>query len=47
MNTETGGVTPADTLANTLVEYFNSVPYVRASMVVETGSSALIVKPTI
>ena len=38
--------TPADTLAATLAEY-NSIPYVRASMVVETGSSAVIVKPTI
>ncbi|MHB2036167.1 MAG: hypothetical protein ACYCPW_05425 [Nitrososphaerales archaeon] len=40
-------LTPADTLASTLVEYFNSIPCVRASMVVETGSSALIVKRTI
>jgi len=40
-------LTPADTLAATLVEYFDSIPYVRASMVVETGSSAAIVKPTI
>jgi len=39
-------LTPADTLVTTLVEY-NSIPYVRASMVVETGSSAVIVKPTI
>jgi len=42
--------TPADTLAATLmVEYFNRIPYVRASMVVETGSPALIVEqqPTI
>ena len=39
--------TPADTLASTLVEYFNSIPYLRASMVVETGSPALVVKPTI
>jgi len=38
--------TPADTLAATLAEY-NGIPYVRASMVVETGSSAVIVKPTI
>jgi len=38
--------TPADTLASTLVEY-NGIPYVRASMVVETGSPAVIVKPTI
>ena len=36
--------TPADTLAATLVEYFNSIPYVRASMVVETGSLALVVE---
>ena len=55
MNIEKEGVptvrrelTPADTLAATLVEYFNSIPYVRASMVVETGSPALVVeKPTI
>ena len=40
-------LTPGDTLASTLVEYFNSIPYVGASMVVETGSSSLIVKPTI
>ena len=39
--------TPADTLASTLVEYFNNIPCVRASMVVETGSPAVIVKPTI
>jgi putative transposase len=41
--------TPADTLASTLMmEYFNRIPYVRASMVVETGSPALVVeKPTI
>jgi len=40
--------TPADTLAATLAEYFNSIPHVRASMVVETGSSAIVVeKPTI
>jgi putative transposase len=41
--------TPADTLAATLmVEYLNRIPYVRASMVVETGSPALVVeKPTI
>jgi hypothetical protein len=40
--------TPADTLATTLLEYFNSIPHVRASMVVETGSPALVVerKPT-
>jgi hypothetical protein len=37
--------TPADTLATTLmVEYFNKNPYVRASMVVETGSPALVVE---
>jgi len=54
MNIEKEGVptvrrelTPADTLASTLVEYFNSIPYLRASMVVETGSPALVVKPTI
>jgi putative transposase len=41
-------LTPADTLASALLEYFNSIPYVRASMVVETGSPALVVeKPTI
>jgi len=39
-------LTPADTLTSTLLEY-NNIPYVRASMVVETGSSAVIVKPTI
>ena len=39
--------TPADNLPATLVEYFNSIPHVRASMVVETGSSAVIVKPAI
>ena len=38
--------TPEDTLASTLMEYFSSIPYVRASMVVETGSPSLIVKPT-
>jgi putative transposase len=32
--------TPGDTLASTLMEYFNNIPYVRASMVVETGSLA-------
>jgi hypothetical protein len=31
-------ITPADTLASTLVEYFESIPYVRVSIVVETGS---------
>ena len=31
-------LTPADTLANTLTEYFNGIPHVRASMVAETGS---------
>jgi putative transposase len=37
--------TPADTLAATLmVEYFNKIPYVRASMVIETGSPALVVE---
>jgi putative transposase len=36
--------TPADTLAATLVEYFNSIPHVRASMVVETGSPAVVVE---
>jgi putative transposase len=41
-------LTPGDTLASTLMEYFNSIPYVKASMVVETGSPALVVeKPTI
>ncbi|MDG6906273.1 MAG: hypothetical protein JRN20_10865, partial [Nitrososphaerota archaeon] len=42
-------LTPADTLANTLKEYFDSIPHVRASMVAETGSLAKIVeqkKPT-
>ncbi len=39
-------LTPVDTLASTLVKYFQSIPYVRASMVEETGSSR-IVKPTI
>ena len=42
--------TPVDTLAASLMmEYFNKIPYVRASMVVETGSPALVVeqKPTI
>jgi Putative transposase DNA-binding domain len=41
--------TPADTLASTpMLEYFNSIPHVRASMVIETGSPALVVerKPT-
>jgi putative transposase len=56
INTEKRGVpmvhrelTPADTLATTLmVGYFNKIPYVGASMVVETGSPAWIVeKPTI
>ena len=55
MNIEKEGVptvrrefTPADTLASALMEYFNSIPYVRASKVVETGSPALVVeKPTI
>ncbi len=37
-------LTPADTLASTLLEYFNSIPYVRASMVIETGSPALVVE---
>ncbi len=41
-------LTPADTLAYTLLEYFNSIPHIRASMVVETGSPAMVVeKPTI
>ena len=31
-------LTPADTLASTLLEYFQKIPDVRASMVVETGS---------
>jgi len=39
-------LTPADTRGSTLVEY-NDIPYVRANMVVETGSSSQIVKPTI
>ena len=57
INTEKEGVptacrelTPADTLATTLVEYFNNIPYVRASMVIETGSLAVdrgLLKPTI
>ena len=34
-------ITPADTLASTLVEYFKSIAYVRVSIVVETGSPAL------
>ena len=36
--------TPADTIASALMEYFNSIPYVRASMVVETGSQAMVVE---
>jgi len=39
-------LTPADTRASTHVEN-NGIPSVRSSMVVETGSSAVIVKPTI
>jgi hypothetical protein len=50
--------TPADTVASTssLLEYLNSIPYVKASMVEETGSpisqrvvvqSSLVEKPTI
>ena len=42
--------TPADTLASALMGYLNKIPYVRASMVVETGSSAVDrgpLKPTI
>jgi putative transposase len=41
---------PADTFASTLMKYFNSVPYVRASMVMETGSLAVgrgLLKPRI
>jgi putative transposase len=44
-------LTPADTLASTLVGYLNKIPYVRASMVVvETGSLAVgrgLLKPAI
>ena len=39
-------LTTADNLATTLVGY-NSIPYLMTSMVVETGSSSQIVKPTI
>ena len=35
-------LTPADTFAPTLVEYFQNIPYVRASMVLETGSPAVV-----
>jgi putative transposase len=41
-------LTPADALASALLEYFQKIPHIRASMVVETGSPALVVeKPTI
>ena len=42
-------VTPADTSASTLdlAKYLNNIPRVRASAVVETGSPAVVVKPTI
>ena len=42
-------ITPADTSASTpdLVKYLNNIPRLRASVVVETGSPAVVVKPTI
>ena len=42
-------VTPADINASThsLVKYLNNIPRVRASVVEETGSPAVVVKPTI